>query len=308
LVSVPTVRIVSKLLVTVCLCALAQSAQAFNVFACEPEWAALTQALYPQAQVFSATTHLQDPHHIEARPSLIARLRQADLAICTGASLEAGWLPMLQQKSANAKVQNGQAGMFYAADAVTLINQYSGTITPFSGDVHPEGNPHFHLDPKRLLLVAAALQQRLRALNPDASAEIFENYIKFEQDLKTKIPLWEARAKLLKGKRVVTQHSSFDYLWQWLQLQKVADLEPKPGMAPTPGHLERTRQELKQSSADAIVIAQHHDKRPAQWLLRQDDSHTMSLVVLPGTVTEVSPDALILWLESLVASLTEQLD
>ena len=101
----------------------AGAAQAFSVFVCEPEWGALVKALHPSAQVFSATTHLQDPHHIEARPSLIAQLRQADLAVCTGASLEVGWLPMLQARSGNAKVQDGQPGMFYAAKFVKLIGQ-----------------------------------------------------------------------------------------------------------------------------------------------------------------------------------------
>ncbi|NCV32482.1 MAG: zinc ABC transporter substrate-binding protein, partial [Betaproteobacteria bacterium] len=129
-------------------------AKAITVFACEPEWAALTKALMPEAIVRSATTHLQDPHHIEARPSLIAQLRGADFAICTGAELEAGWLPMLQERAGNPKVQNGQPGMFFAAEHVTLIDPFKGAITPFSGDVHAQGNPHFHTDPQRVKLVA----------------------------------------------------------------------------------------------------------------------------------------------------------
>ncbi|MFN5701189.1 MAG: metal ABC transporter solute-binding protein, Zn/Mn family, partial [Betaproteobacteria bacterium] len=118
-----------------------------QVFTCEPEWAALVLELMPQAQVFWATTALQDPHHIEARPALIAQLRKADLAVCTGAGIEEGWLPALQQRAANPKVQDGALGMFYAAQTVSLIDPRAATLNPFAGDIHPGGNPHLHADP-----------------------------------------------------------------------------------------------------------------------------------------------------------------
>ena len=247
----------------------AGAAQAFSVFVCEPEWGALVKALHPSAQVFSATTHLQDPHHIEARPSLIAQLRQADLAVCTGASLEVGWLPMLQARSGNAKAQDGQPGMFYAAKFVKLIGQYEGVITPFSGDVHPDGNPHFHTDPRRLLQVATALRDRLIQLNPSEENSITAQHAQFSQALTDRLSGWEAKAARLKGKSVLTQHATFGYLWDWLSIKSIGDLEPKPGMPPTPGHLERLRAQMSQSAAQAIIIAQHHDKRPAQWLVQQ---------------------------------------
>jgi len=161
------VRILTKALIAVLMVA-ASHAQAMTVFACEPEWAALTKTLVPEATVRTATTHLQDPHHIEARPSLIAQLRGADFAICTGAELEAGWLPMLQDRAGNTKVQNGRPGMFYAAQYVELIDPFKGTITPFSGDVHAQGNPHFHTDPRRVMLVAKGLAGRLGQLFPDS--------------------------------------------------------------------------------------------------------------------------------------------
>ncbi len=300
-------RIVSKFFQAALGLCVATSAQAFSVFACEPEWAALTKALFPEAQVVSATSAQQDPHHIEARPSLIAQLRRADLAVCTGASLEAGWLPMLQERAGNAKVQNGQPGMFYAAEFVSLIDPHRGAVTPFSGDVHPEGNPHIHADPRRVLQVARALADRLGQLNPNAASAIAARHSKFHESFSLKIAQWERAAQPLKGRAVVTQHASLGYLWQWLQIKPVADLEPKPGMAPTPGHLERLRTQLKQSPASAIVVAQHHDKRPAQWLAQQDFGKAMPLIILPATVTDIAPESLAAWFDSIIATLTTQM-
>ncbi|WP_445769457.1 metal ABC transporter solute-binding protein, Zn/Mn family [Rheinheimera sp.] len=285
----------------------AGAAQAFSIFVCEPEWGALVKALHPSAQVFSATTHLQDPHHIEARPSLIAQLRQADLAVCTGAGLEVGWLPMLQARSGNAKVQDGQPGMFYAAKFVKLIGQYEGVITPFSGDVHPEGNPHFHTDPRRLLQVALALRDRLIQLNPSEENSITAQHAQFSQALTDRLSGWEAKAARLKGKSVLTQHATFGYLWDWLSIKSIGDLEPKPGMPPTPKHLERLRAQMSQSTAQAIIIAQHHDKRPAQWLVQQQATGKTPLVILPATVPEVSSTVLLTWLDGLVVTLTQEI-
>ena len=301
-------RTASRSIVFLMFLGMAGIARAFTVFACEPEWAALTLALYPKAQIFSATNHLQDPHHIEARPSLIARLRQADLAICTGAGLEAGWLPVLQSRAGNPKVQDGQPGMFYAAKASALIQSGPSTLNPFSGDVHAEGNPHIHADPHRLRQVARALRDRLVQLRQSDVAEITAAHADFDARLAAKINEWERLAAPLKGKAIVVQHSTFDYLWLWLQISRLADLEPKPGMSPTPGHLERIQQLVKQGSVSAIVIAEHHDRRPAEWLVRQDVKRKLPLLVLPATVTEVSANALIDWLEGLVATLRKQLE
>lgn len=300
-------RTVIKSLFTALALSAASAAQAFSVFVCEPEWGALTKALYPKAQVFSATTHLQDPHHIEARPSLIARFRLADLAVCTGASLEVGWLPMLQARSGNAKVQDGQPGMFYAAQFVKLIGQYEGVITPFSGDVHPEGNPHFHTDPRRLLQVAAALRDRLIQLNPSEASSISEQYARFSKTLSERIPVWEAKASRLRGKSVVTQHASFGYTWEWLGIKSVGDLEPKPGLPPTPGHLERLRRQLNASPSQAIVIAQHHDQRPAQWLAQQDSTGRTRLIIIPATVSEISSTAILSWMDGLIDALSQNI-
>ena len=144
----------------------AQSAlAAINVLACEPEWGALAKELGgDKASVYVATNALQDPHHIEARPSLIARARNADLVVCTGAELEVGWLPLLQTQSGNPKIQTGQPGLFEAANYVVKL-EVPRLVDRAQGDVHPGGNPHFHLSPYNIEKVATALGERMAQID-----------------------------------------------------------------------------------------------------------------------------------------------
>jgi zinc/manganese transport system substrate-binding protein len=195
---VPTVHIRFKAtLAGLLFSAWAGPALAFTVFACEPEWAALTRVLLPEARLHVATHVGQDPHHIEARPALIAQLRSADLAVCTGAPLEAGWLPVLQQRAGNLRVRD----VFYAADHVVLMDPQPGVIgTPWAGDVHAEGNPHLHTDPRNLLLVLDALAARLQRELPAQKPAIEQRRLAFEQRLKSQTTTWETRAAPLRGR------------------------------------------------------------------------------------------------------------
>ncbi|HEX2541400.1 MAG TPA: zinc ABC transporter substrate-binding protein [Caldimonas sp.] len=263
------------------------AAQALTVFACEPEWAALVRAFAPDAQVRTATHARQDPHHIEARPSLIAAMRQADLAVCAGASLEAGWLPMLQQRSGNPRVQPGAPGLFMAADSMSLIDPRPAG-TPFEGDVHTEGNPHFHLDPRRMLQVAEALAGRLQAIEPQRRAEVQGRFAAWAADWRTRIDRWERQAQPLRGTRVVGQHTTYAYLWRWLGIEQAADLEPRPGMSPTPGHLQRVLEQARAMSPRAIVVSSYQDPRAAQWLSQQLGG-SVPVLQLPATLMDEGP-------------------
>jgi zinc/manganese transport system substrate-binding protein len=280
-----------RVLAGACAGLLAGAAQAFTVFACEPEWAALARTMMPSAGVHVATHARQDPHHIEARPALIAQLRRADLAVCTGASLEAGWLPMLQQRAGNPRVRDGAPGMFYVSDHVDLIDPQPG-VGLFDGDVHPEGNPHVQLDPRRVLDAARALAARMAELVPAEQAAIGERLAGFESDWTRRIADWERRAAPLRGRTVAAQHATHGYLWHWLGIVQVADLEPRPGMAPTPGHLQRLLQSLQAAPPLAIVVAPYHDPRAGRWLAGQLGAR-VPLRVLPSTVEDdAAPDAL----------------
>lgn len=275
-------------LVLLC-CALwgSGAAHALTVFTCEAEWAALVRQLAPAAEVRSATHARQDPHHIEARPSLIAQLRKADLAVCTGASLEAGWLPMLQQRSGNPRVQDGAAGMLFAAEHVTLIDPRPPG-TAFEGDVHAAGNPHAHLDPQRLLQIAAAVAGRLEQLDPAGRDGYRSRLAAFQADWKARIAQWERKAAPLRGMKVAAQHSTFAYLWRWLGIEQVADLEPKPGVPPTPGHLQQVLETVRGAPPRAVVVSAYQDPRGAQWLAQQLGGGA-AVLQLPATVTEEPP-------------------
>lgn len=262
--------------------------QALTVFACEPEWAALVRQLAPAALVRSATHARQDPHHIEARPSLIAQLRQADLAVCTGASQEAGWLPMLQQRAGNPRVQDGAPGMFYAAAQVQLIDPKPAAAGPFDGDVHAEGNPHVHLDPQRIAAIATALARRLEDVDPADRDGYRARLAAFRTDWAGRIAQWERRAAPLRGLRVAAQHNTYAYLWRWLGIDQVADLEPKPGVAPTPGHLQQLLAATKSAPPRAVVVSGFQDPRSAQWLAQQLGAG-VTVLQLPSTVTDEPP-------------------
>ncbi|MDP2416142.1 MAG: zinc ABC transporter substrate-binding protein [Hydrogenophaga sp.] len=278
-------------------------AGAATVFACEPEWAALVRVLLPQAKVHVATHARQDPHHIEARPALIAQMRSADLAVCTGAALEAGWLPMLQQRSANRKVQNGQPGMFYAADHASLIDPRPATLNPFAGDVHPEGNPHLHADPRRLAEVAEALAERIGEVWPAQAAEVQARHKDWAVRWQRHIERWSQQGSALKGRQVAAQHTTFGYLWHWLGIEMVADLEPKPGMPPTPGHLDSLRKALVNHPPAAIVVAAYQDERSARWLVQQLQGK-VPMLVLPATVDNPhQAEALERWFDRLLSDL-----
>jgi len=279
---------------------IAGPAVALTVFACEPEWAALTRVLLPTARVHVATHAKQDPHHIEARPALIARLRQSDFVVCTGAALESGWLPTLQDRAGNPKARD----VFFAADQVELIDPQPGAIgSPWAGDVHAQGNPHLHTDPRRLLQVAVALAGRLGQELPAERRAIEERLAAFDARWRARIAQWEGRSSALRGRTVAAQHSTFGYLWRWLGMTQVADLEPRPGMAPTPGHLQRLLQGLRAAPPDAVVVAGYQDPRSARWLTGQLGAG-VPLIVLPATVPDNAAEReLADWLDGLLDEL-----
>ena len=263
------------------LCSNTVNAQ-INVFACEPEWAALTRSLGGEmVKVYSATTSQQDPHHIQARPSLIAKVRRAELLVCTGAELEIGWLPLLLRKSGNANIQPGQAGHFMAADQISLLEKPT-VLDRSLGDIHAAGNPHFHLDPYRILKIAEELAVTLATVDPANSALYQKNWLNFTREWNQAISQWEQRAQPLRGKRVVVSHNSWVYLEQWLGLKKVATLESKPGIPPSSSHLSKVLTKLKHNPADMILYADYQNDKSARWLSQKSGLPTVGL---PFSVT-----------------------
>ena len=251
-----------------------------RVFACEPEWGALaTELAGDAADIDVATTALQDVHQIEAKPSLIAKVRRADLVACTGAELEAGWLPQLLRQAGNAKVASGQ-GLFFAAAQVTTLEK-PAVLDRAAGDVHPQGNPHIQMDPHRMLKVARAMSARLAQVDPANAAAYATRLAAFEGRWNAAIKRWEARAAPLKGQRVVVQHNSWIYLLKWLGVEQVGSLEAKPGVPPTSSHLASMVATVKEKKPFAVLRAAYQDPKASRWLSERTG---VPAVALPFTV------------------------
>ena len=252
-----------------------------NVFSTVPEWAALAQEIGgDKVKVYSATNALQDPHHVEARPSLIARARSADLVVATGAELEVGWLPLVIQQAGNSKIRPGQPGYFEATAYVALQGK-PVRVDRAEGDVHPAGDPHIQTDPRNIGRVAVELGARMAQLDPANAAAYQARLAQFSARWSAAIANWEKQAAPLRGAAIVVQHKAFGYLEAWLGLREVAALEPKPGMEPTTAHLSSVLDTLQKTPAKAVIRAAYQSPRASDWIAERAK---INAVALPFTV------------------------
>ncbi len=257
------------------------AAAGLKVFATVPEWAALAREIGgAEVQVYAATHALQDPHRIEAKPSLIARARSADLVIATGAELEAGWLPVVLRESGNSRIQSGMPGHFEAARFVRML-EIPARVDRADGDVHAAGNPHIQTDPRNFLKVGEALAERMASLDPAAAAAYRAGYARFAEGWRGRNAAWEKAAAPLKGVPVVVQHKSFPYLFDWLGLKEVATLEPKPGIEASAAHLARVVAQAADTRPRLVLRAAYDAPRASEGFARQAG---VPAVVLPFTV------------------------
>jgi zinc/manganese transport system substrate-binding protein len=261
---------------------LALPAQAaLKVFATVPEWGALASAIGgDRVEVFTATTGLQDPHHIQARPSLIARARSADLVVATGAELEIGWLPVILRESGNPRIQAGQPGYFEAAANVRML-ELPTRLDRAEGDVHPGGNPHIQTDPRNLLSVGEALTARMSQLDAADAATYQANWKSFSERWRAALARWQQQAAPLRGVPVAVQHKAYPYLEDWLGLKEVAALEPKPGVEPSAAYLGKLLGEVAASRPRLVIRSAYQSPQAAEWFGRE--AH-VPVVVLPFTV------------------------
>jgi zinc/manganese transport system substrate-binding protein len=252
-----------------------------KVFACEPEWAALTQELGgDRVSIYVATNAFQDPHRVEAKPSLLARARRAQLVVCTGAELEIAWLPVVLRQSGNSAVQPDKPGYFEAANYVQKL-EIPTRLDRAEGDVHAAGNPHIQTDPRNIGRVAAALVQRLAEIDPAGATYYQTRYRDFASRWEAAIKRWEQQAAPLKDVRIVVQHKGFPYLENWLGLREVAALEPKPGVEPTSSHLTAVLEKLQRQPARIVLRAAYSDGRASEWLAERAK---IPAVAVPFTV------------------------
>ncbi len=304
-------------LLTLLILPLAASAQ-LRVFACEPEWSALAVEIGGDLVAASSATHaLQDPHYVEARPSLIAQVRKADLVICSGAQLEIGWLPMLLGKANNPRVLPGKDGFLEASTLVRRLD-VPDSVDRAQGDMHPQGNPHIQMNPHNIARVAAALGQRMAALDAANAASYAAGADAFLQRWEAAITAWEERAKPLAGQRVISHHKSWVYLLDWLGLVEVGTLEPVPGIPPTAAHLagllaelgtdgqgtngqDTDGQDTDGKGAEFIIRAPFHSAKASEWLQERTGIPALALPMTIGG-SERAAD-LFSWFDDVIDSL-----
>ena len=266
------------------LAALAPSAASADarVFACEPEWAALAEEIGgDDVAAYSATHGRQDPHYIRARPSLIARIRRADIVFCSGAELEVGWLPVLMERGARQGVQPGQPGHIMAADHVEVLDRPE-RVDRSLGDIHPSGNPHVHLDPRNIARLAAVLADRLARVDPGNAAAYRARLADFLGRWNAATERWRARADRLRGMKIVVHHAGWPYFIRWAGLDRVATIERISGVPPSASHLARVVERVRETGAAAILHAPHEPRDAADWLSERTGVPVLSLPYTVG--------------------------
>ena len=257
------------------------SQAAIRVLATTADWGALTKELGGEhVDVYTATTAMQDVHRVEAKPSLVARARTADLLVANGAELEVGWLPVLLQESGNPKIQRGMPGYFEATSVVTLVEKPE-KFDRAMGDIHPYGNPHIQLDPRNVAAVAKALTARLTAIDPAGADYYATRAADFGKRWSEATARWQAKAAPLKDLPVVIMHRDQAYLCRWLGLKEIAAIEPKPGVPPSAGYLGQLVSKLSAAPPKFIMLNAYNDPKAANWL--SERVHAPA-VVLPFSV------------------------
>ncbi|PHY07751.1 MAG: zinc ABC transporter substrate-binding protein [Alcaligenaceae bacterium] len=252
-----------------------------SVFSTVPEWGALAEELGgDKVKVYVATNALQDPHKVQARPSLLARARTAQLLLSTGAELEIGWLPLLQREAGNSNILPGKPGMFEASQYVQLLG-IPTSVDRSMGDVHAAGNPHIQTDPRNFLPIARALTERLAILDSSNNAFYQDRLRSFLFKWQANIDRWESNAQPLRGRKVWVQHDAYLYLNDWLGLVQVGTLEPTPGVDPSVAQLSTVLQRQNQLQGRMIITSAYAGDAASKWF---SERATVPLVVLPFTV------------------------
>jgi len=268
-------------LITTCaallLCAAFPAHAELRILATTADWGALATELGgDKVDVYTATSALQDVHQVDAKPSLVARARTADLVVANGAELEIGWLPVLLQESGNPKIRPGSPGFFEATSAVRLMDVPT-SVDRSMGDIHSQGNPHIQLDPRNIAAVAQALTKRLASIDAANAAYYQARGADFQARWTTAMAKWAAQGAPLKGTQVVVIHKDQAYLSRWLGLQQVGAIEPKPGVPPSAGYLAELVTKLSASPPRMILRNAYNDPKAAQWLSQKVGAPVVTL-------------------------------
>ena len=255
-----------------------------SVVATTPDLASLAREIGGEAaDVKALAKPTEDPHFVDAKPSHVVTLNRADVLIEGGAELEIGWLPPLLENARNDRIAAGAPGRILASQGVHML-EIPTTFDRSRGDVHPFGNPHFLLDPLNVKLIVAQLAERFAQLNPAAAETYRANLKRFDATLDSKLADWQRQMAPSKGAKIVTYHKDFPYLAERFGLEVVENLEPKPGIAPSPAHLGQVISTMRAAKARVILVQPYQNRKSAETVARQTDGIVLDVALQPGAV------------------------
>lgn len=251
-----------------------------DVVATVPTLAALVEAVGgDHVRVTSMALATQDPHFVDAKPSLVLQLNKADLLVAVGLDLEVGWLPTLQTGARNRKIQRGATGYLECALYARIVDVPRQKVDRSMGDIHPGGNPHYLYDPRGALGCAYGIMSRLATIDPKHAADYRRNLAYFKHRLEKKTTRWKQQLAAHRGAKVVTYHRSWSYLLDWVGLDKVAEIEPKPGIAPSARHIAKVIGVARQAKVKTILLESFYPSRTAKLIASKVGA---SLTIVPS--------------------------
>ena len=268
---------------------MAAEAKKLNVVSSTTDLAALTQEVGgDKVTVESIAKGYQDPHFVEAKPSFLLKLRQADLLIAVGLQLEIGWLPPLITQSGNPRIQVGAPGYLDASQFAEILEIPQGTVTRAEGDVHPLGNPHYWLDPDNGRRIARGIANKLADMDTADGAFFQQRFQDFEKQLLAAEQKWDAEMKPYRGRKVVTYHRSLPNFAKHFGLDVIGYVEPRPGIPPTPSHTLELIQLMKRENCKIILVEPYFDLKTPQSIARETGAQVVVYLPSVGGVKEVT--------------------
>lgn len=265
------------------------AAKKLNIVTATTDMAALTQEVGgDHVTVESIARGYQDPHFVEAKPSFLLKLRQADLLVVVGLQLEIGWLPPLITQSGNPRIQPGAFGYLDASQFAEILEIPQGNLTRAEGDVHPLGNPHYWLDPDNGRRIARGIASKLADMDPSSAQYFQERFQDFDKRLSAAEQKWDGEMRPYRGRKVVTYHRSFPNFAKHFGLDVIGYVEPRPGIPPTPTHTLELIQQMKRENCRVVLVEPYFDLKTPQSIGREANAQVVVYLPSVGGEKEVT--------------------
>ena len=266
----------------------AQATAQLRVVATTPDLGSVAREIGgDKVNVVTLAKPTEDPHFVDAKPSFIVILNRADALVEGGAELELGWLPPLLENSRNSKIAAGAPGRIVASEGIRLL-EIPTSFDRSKGDIHSLGNPHFMIDPAAAKVVARNIATHLAALDPKNAASYNANLARFNSQIDSHLAEWQKQLAPYRGAKIVTYHRDFIYFAQRFGLSIVDELEPKPGIAPSPAHLAQVIGEMKRDNVKVILVQPFQNRKTAETVARQTGATVVDAPQQPGAAKGTS--------------------